>query len=127
MMLRLTTSQFVTAPKQPEGKELQVASWLAQAGYDVEFLKPSGNKGDHTPDIRLDGELWEIKRIETANPTKMKSRISDGLDQSGNVIVDLSVNESAEDLESAAVEMLEGPRANQIMAIVDGVMRVYKK
>ena len=112
---------------KPEGKELQVASWLAQAGYDVEFLKPSGNKGDHTPDIRLDGELWEIKRIETANPTKMKSRISDGLDQSGNVIVDLSVNESAEDLESAAVEMLEDPRANQIMVIVDGVMRVYKK
>ena len=23
----------------------------------------------HTPDIRIDGELWEIKRIQTANPT----------------------------------------------------------
>lgn len=112
---------------KPEGKELQVASWLAQKGHEIEFIKPSGIRGDRTPDIRLDGELWEIKRIETKNPTKMKSRISDGLNQSRNVIVDLSINEDADTLEATAIEMLEDPRASQIMVIIDGSMRIYKK
>ena len=96
-------------------------------GHDVEFLTPSGMPGDHTPDIRLDGELWEIKRISSKNPTKAKSRISDGLRQSDSVIVDLSVNENAAIIETAAVEMLEDPRARRIMVIKGGTARVYSK
>lgn len=112
---------------KPEGKELQLASWLSRMGHDVEFLTPSGMPGDHTPDIRLDGELWEIKRISSKNPTKAKSRISDGLRQSDSVIVDLSVNENAAIIETAAVEMLEDPRARRIMVIKGGTARVYSK
>ena len=112
---------------KPEGKELQLASWLSRGGHDVEFLTPSGTMGDHTPDIRLDGELWEIKRISSKNPTKAKARISDGLRQSDSVIVDLSLNENPAIIEVAAIEMLEDPRARRVMVIRDGTARVYSK
>ena len=112
---------------KPEGKELQLASWLSRKGHDIEFLVPSGKEGDHTPDIRLDGELWEIKRILSKNPTKAKSRISDGLRQADSVIVDLSASENAAVIEAAAIEMLEDSRARRIMVIRDGTAKVYRK
>ena len=112
---------------KPEGKEIQLASWLSRKGHEIEFLVPSSRQGDHTPDIRLDGELWEIKRILTENPTKARSRVGDGLLQSDSVIVDLSVNGNAESIESAVVDMLEDPRAKRIMVIRDGSARLYKK
>lgn len=112
---------------KPEGKELQLVSWLSNKGHDIEFLTPSGREGDHTPDIRLDGELWEIKRVTSKNPTKAKSRISDGFRQSDSVIVDLSVNENAAAIEMAAIKMLEDPRAKRVMVIRAGTATVYSK
>ena len=120
----LITCQYMA---KPEGKELQLVSWLSHKGHDIEFLTPSGREGDHTPDIRLDGELWEIKRITSKNPTKAKSRISDGFRQSDSVIVDLSVNENADAIEMAAIKMLEDPRAKRVMVIRAGTATVYSK
>ncbi len=112
---------------KPEGKEIQLISWLSACGHDVEILTPSGRKGDHTPDIRLNGELWEIKRLTTANPTKAKSRIGEAFDQSGCVIADLSVNSNAKTIEIAALEMLEDRRARKVMVVTGGVARLYEK
>ncbi len=112
---------------KPEGKELQLVSWLSRKGHNVEFLIPSGKQGDYTPDIRLDGELWEIKRIETENPTKARARTGDALKQSDSVIVDLSVNKNAEAIEAAVIGILEDPRARRIMVIRDGSAKLYKK
>lgn len=113
---------------KPAGKEIQLASWLAAKGHEIEFLTPSCEAGDHTPDIRLDGELWEIKRLTTKLHRKARERISDALNQSGNVIVDLSVNEHDADLlEAAAVEMLDDPRARKILVIKDGKAVLYEK
>lgn len=112
---------------KPQGKELQLASWLSSRGHDVELLVPSGKKGDRTPDIRLNGELWEIKRITSCNPTKAKSRIGDGLNQADSVIVDLSVNGNADIIEMAAIEVLDDPRARRIMVINAGKAKIYEK
>lgn len=113
---------------KPAGKEIQLASWLTAKGHDVEFLTPSCEEGDHTPDIRLDGELWEIKRLTTRLPGKARERISDALNQSDSVIVDLSVNEhDADALEAAAVGMLDDPRARRILVVKDGKAVLYKK
>lgn len=112
---------------KPEGKELQLVSWLSCKGHDIEFLTPSGREGDRTPDIRLDGELWEIKRITSKNKTKAKSRISEAFRQSDSVIVDLSVNKNADVIEMAAIRMLEDPRAKRIMIIRTGTATVYSK
>lgn len=119
------TSQYWA---KPEGKEMQLASWLAGKGHDVEFLTPSSIKGSHTPDMWLDGELWEIKRVETGVRKKMKQRVSEGLRQAPNVIVDLSINaHDTAALELAAVGMLDDPRAEKIMVIRDGVAMLYAK
>ncbi len=112
---------------KPEGKEIQLISWLSSCGHDVEILTPSGRKGDHTPDIRLNGELWEIKRLTTGNPTKAKSRIGEALDQSGCVIVDLSINSNAKTIEIAALEMLEDRRAKKLMVVTGGAAKLYEK
>lgn len=56
------------------GSELQVAKWLSNKGHDVELLRPSNIPGHHTPDYRIDGELWEVKspkgslNINSKNP-----------------------------------------------------------
>lgn len=114
---------------EPKGKELQLASWLARAGHDIELLKPSGLPGDHTPDMRMDGELWEAKRVETANPTKLKARVAEAKRQARNVVVDLSAN-GRSDLDvliDAAVSMLDDPMIDRIMVIAQGNATVYGK
>lgn len=119
----------ITAQKwaKMEGKEVQLCRWLAQKGHDIEFLLPSSAEGDKTPDIRLDGVLWEIKRITSRKRSKVKSRISEGLEQSGNVIVDFSCNENADDLVSSVIEMLDDSRANQFIVVTNGSATLYKK
>lgn len=112
---------------RPEGKELQLASWLAEKGHDVEFLRPSADPGSRTPDVRIDGDLWEIKRITTTNCTKAKSRVGDALNQSENVIVDLSVNENAKEIEMAVIEVLDDRRASNLLVIRDGKSIRYTK
>lgn len=119
----------ITAQKwaKMEGKEVQLCRWLAQKGHDIEFLLPSSVKGDKTPDIRLDGVLWEIKRIVSSNKIKVKKRISEALEQSGNVIVDLSCNENLDASISGAIDMLDDERARQIMIVANGNATIYKK
>ena len=72
--------------------------------------------------------MWEIKRLTTRLPGKARERISDALNQSDSVIVDLSVNEhDADALEAAAVGMLDDPRARRILVVKDGKAVLYKK
>jgi hypothetical protein len=45
----------------PEMHELETASILIGIGHDVEFLVPTYVKGVFSPDILMDGKVWEIK------------------------------------------------------------------
>lgn len=107
------------------GKELQVGQWLAAQGFEVQFLHTKGN--NKTPDILLNGEKWEIKRIETSKIGKTRTRVSSALKQSCNIIVDLSVNYNSEDLIIPAIKLLEDVRAEKIMIIDKGTSTLYKK
>lgn len=107
------------------GKELQVGQWLAAQGFEVQFLHTNGN--DKTPDILLNGEKWEIKRIETSKIGKTRTRVSSALKQSCNIIVDLSVNYNSEDLIIPVIKLLEDVRAEKIMIIDKGTSTLYKK
>ncbi len=119
----LITAQYWA---HPEGKEIQLAGWLAAAGNEIEFLYPSSEKGASTPDIRINGELWEIKRLETTSSIRLKRRISEAADQSSSVIIDLSVNTGDIDaLTVASVEMLDDSRIDQIMIIAKGKAVIY--
>ena len=112
---------------KPKGREIYVGSLLSRAGHDVELIRDYGIKGHRYPDMRIDGELWEMKSPETGNLTKIRSRIGEGKNQSRNIIVDLLSNEHYDDrMLRAIVEMLDDPEIDQMMIIVDGKAEVYK-
>ena len=64
---------------------------------------------------------------EADNPKTMREKISQGLQQSKNIIVDLSTNENPEDFIIPAVKTLEDERANQLLIISKGKFVLYKK
>lgn len=114
---------FITAEGGAKiaGKELQIASWIAAGGKDVRFLYASAVQGSHTPDILIDGVAWEIKRIESSNPRKIKTRINEAKSQSGNIIIDLSVSGISIDEAIAAVsEMMGDPQIKTVVIVKDG-------
>ena len=74
---------------QPEDHEIDIA-WILAKHYEciIEFLRPSAGYKMKTPDIVMDGIMWEIK-----SPTgrSQKFTIQDqfkGLKQSRNLIID---------------------------------------
>lgn len=78
--------------------------------------------------MRIDGELWEAKRIETVNPTKLKARVAEAKKQARNIIVDLSINGGDLDkMTEAAISMLDDPVIERIMVIVQGGATIYEK
>jgi hypothetical protein len=46
----------------PERHELETAAVFFKQGFDVQFIAPSRTKGSKTPDVMIDGVLWEMKR-----------------------------------------------------------------
>lgn len=72
--------------------ELLEGKWLSDLGYDVEFLHDDKRPGKHTPDIRLDGILYEMKRVESDNPKAVMSNCWKASAQSENIIIDVSLD-----------------------------------
>lgn len=73
----------------PEKHELETASFFANTGKDVEFLKPSNTKGSKTPDIKMDGILWEMKTPMGKSKNTIFNALRRAVKQSENVIIDL--------------------------------------
>jgi hypothetical protein len=73
----------------PELHELQTASFLANLGRDVEFLIPIDKDHIKTPDIKMDGILWEIKAPKGNSSRTVENNLRTALMQSKNLILDL--------------------------------------
>jgi hypothetical protein len=58
-------------------------------GYDVTFLLPNRSKGAKTPDIEMNGLLWEIKSPKGKSPLTIENNLRLALLQSPNVVIDL--------------------------------------
>lgn len=72
----------------PEIHELETAAVFLAEGTDVEFLLPSRIKGMRTPDVKIDGVLWEIK-CPTGNGKKtVEKQLQRASGQSKNIIFD---------------------------------------
>ena len=69
--------------------ELSTVVLLTSLGFDVELIPKSNIEGVHTPDIRINGILWEIKSPKGEGKSLMKNTIQKACKQSSNVIVDL--------------------------------------
>ena len=67
--------------------EVMMADVLADAGYVVEFLRPTNRRGDQTPDILLDGERCEMKSPRASNLKAIERNLKIGKWQSSRVIL----------------------------------------
>lgn len=68
--------------------ELKSVQSLANAGYDVEFLRTLKNDRAKSPDIIMDKLLWEIKSPKTDKLSAIERNLKRATKQSENIIID---------------------------------------
>jgi hypothetical protein len=73
----------------PEPHELKAAQFFNALGFDVEFLIPVYQKGIRTPDIQMNGILWEIKSPQSNGKHTIENAFRKAVKQSSNIIFDL--------------------------------------
>ena len=60
-----------------------------ERGTDVTFLVPNRQKGQKTPDIEMDGQLWEIKSPKGKGSRTIENTLRQATKQSAHIILDL--------------------------------------
>jgi hypothetical protein len=73
----------------PQLHEIATAKFFNKLGKDVEFLVPVDKDHVKTPDIKMDGVLWEIKAPTGNSPRTIENTLREALTQSRNIILDL--------------------------------------
>lgn len=68
--------------------ELRTARALTVAGYDVVFLPKSNNSNESSPDVLLDGLIWEMKSPVSDQAKRVQRSLRRGLHRSENIIFD---------------------------------------
>ena len=69
--------------------ENATAVFLTEQGFDIELIPASNVEGVHTPDIWMNGLMWEMKAPTGEGKYLMANTIQRAVKQSHNVIVDL--------------------------------------
>lgn len=72
----------------PELHELETAAAFLAQGFDVEFIVPSRTKGSKTPDVMIDGMLWEMKSPTGHGKKTVEKQLQRAGRQSKNIIFD---------------------------------------
>ncbi len=73
----------------PEAHEFNTAKYFASLGKDIVFIEPSMAKGEHTPDIIMDGIAWEIKCPQGNSKRTIENNFRNAVIQSRYIIFDL--------------------------------------
>jgi hypothetical protein len=73
----------------PEPHEQRTARFFNDLGYDVEFLVPVDKDHIKTPDIKMNGLLWEIKAPKVDGKYTIQHACLKASRQSENIIFDL--------------------------------------
>ncbi len=68
--------------------ELKTAQALANAGFVVSFVRRSDDEFVRTPDVMIDGVLWEMKSPISNRLPKIQKTLRQAIHQSPNVIYD---------------------------------------
>lgn len=69
--------------------ELSVIRFLSAIGKTIEFLEPSRIRGQKTPDVRIDGVVWEIKSPKGTSSRTIENNFRAALQQATHIIFDL--------------------------------------
>lgn len=72
-----------------EKYEMATVVFLTELGIDVELIPKSNRKGEHTPDIKMLGLLWEMKSPKGQGKWLIKNTIQKASHQAENIVVDL--------------------------------------
>ena len=72
-----------------ESHEEDTIDFFLRIGKDVKVLTPSNTKRQTSPDIVVDGVLWEMKSPTSSNRRTIEKRIREAAHQSENIIFDL--------------------------------------
>lgn len=70
-------------------EKLAVDFLAAKLGYDITFLVPNRHKGAKTPDIEMNGLVWEIKSPKGKSSRTIENNLRLALQQSPYIIMDL--------------------------------------
>lgn len=73
----------------PERHELETASVFLAKGFDVEFIMPNRTRGSKTPDVKIDGTLWEMKTPMGKSKNTIYNALRRGAKQSKHIVIDL--------------------------------------
>ena len=78
----------------PNGVMLQAHEYktvllLTELGLDVELIPRSNKFGEHAPDVRILGLLWEIKSPKGGGKYLIQNTLHKAARQSENIIIDL--------------------------------------
>ena len=68
---------------------METADYLANLGYDIEFIAPRNSPNVHTPDIFMDGVSWEIKCPKGKSKRTIENNFRKAKQQAENIIFDL--------------------------------------
>ena len=72
-----------------EEHEFATVKLLLESGRNIELIPASQVKGMRTPDVSIDGVLWEIKSPTGNGKHTIKHTLQNATHQANNVIVDL--------------------------------------
>ncbi len=72
-----------------EEHEYKTVKYLLEMGCNIELIPPVQVKGMNTPDIQIDGVVWEMKSPTGGGKHTIKHNIQNAKHQSRNVIIDL--------------------------------------
>lgn len=72
----------------PEKHELATANIFTRLGKDVEFLAPSQTKKAKTPDVIIDGVIWEMKSPIGNSKYTIQNQFKRAAHQARNLIFD---------------------------------------
>ena len=70
-------------------EKLAVDFLAVNLGYDITFLVPDRRVGAKTPDINMNGILWEIKSPTGKSSRTIENNLREAILQSSNIILDL--------------------------------------
>lgn len=72
----------------PEAHEIATAKIFIKNGFDVRFITPRRVKNMKTPDVEINGILWEIKSPTSTGKQTLQRLLKKAAKQSDNIIID---------------------------------------
>lgn len=114
---------------KPQPKEIQVGLWLVKdSRSSLRFNYENSSEGSRNPDVFWLGETWEIKRIESGRVGKVYDNARRGSEQSGNVIIDLSLRTlTVDEAKTKEEDIFKTLPVNKLLYLVEERIEIEKR